>query len=121
MSCSCGNNPCQCNNPTYTYNWYNTANYPCNPCSTTTICKKKVPAKCVEYRGPNLTLLSLTTNVDVELIISTMVSFLGTLQDTVANNLILQNTKNANILAALNDINTRLNVLEGGIHPPYTI
>ena len=121
MACSCGNNPCQCVNPGYAYNWYNTENYPCNPCTTTVVCKKKVPAECVFYAGPALTPLGLTTNIDVELILSTLSTMVDTLQDAISTNLIAQNVKNTNILTALNDINTRLNTITGGAHAPYVI
>lgn len=96
------------------YDWYNIDNYPCNPCSTTPVCKKKVPAFCTYYQGPNLTYIGLTTDINVELILTTIVN---TIQVSKAE----QDTKNANILAALNDINSRIVSITGEAHPAYTI
>ena len=121
--CPCNNYPCSCanNTPVYEYNWFNISSYPCNPCSNTPVCKKKIPAICTFYNGINLTEIGLTTNVNIEVIIAAISATLGTLTDTVATNKISQDTKNTNILAALNDINSRLNTIEGATHPPYVI
>jgi hypothetical protein len=65
---------------------------------------------CVLYTGSNLTNTGINQNDDLNTI-------LGKLDAIKA----IQDTKNTNILAALNDINDRLNVLEGGSHAPYTL
>lgn len=113
MCNNCGSNPCNCNQ-TYSYNWYNTEGYPCNPCSTTEVCKKKIPAKCTIYKGPALNGIGLTTDLNIELI-------LATISAVINQNNTSQATKNTNILSALNDINDRLNILESGSHAAYTI
>jgi hypothetical protein len=72
---------------------------------------------CVLYLGSNLTNTGINQN-------DTLRTILAKLDALFA----IQATKNANILAALNDINDRLNVVEtenatpgGGSHPPYTL
>lgn len=117
MCNSCGYNPCTCSNPVYSYNWYNTENLPCDPCSTTPVCKKKIPAKCTFYQSATLVNLNLPTGTNIEAIIQVIDSAIGVLKAFQAT----QTTKNTNILTALNDINDRLNVLEGGSHAAYTI
>ncbi len=110
MPCnSCGYSPCQCT-PQYAYNWFNTSNYPCNPCSTTTVCKKTIPGKCTIYGGPNLTGLGLTTGMSVDVVLAAISVIIA--EQTVTN---------ANILTALNDINDRINVIDSGSHAPYVI
>jgi hypothetical protein len=114
----CGNSACTCNTPVYSYNWYNIDNQPCSTCSDTTVCKKKVPAKCSIYNGTLLTELNLDAGANVEEILAAINTILG----NYANSDTSQTYKNNNILAALNDINDRLNALEGGTaHAPYTI
>lgn len=117
MCNTCGQSICQCT-PTYSYNWYNTDGQPCTTCSSTPICAKQIPAKCTIYNGVNLAGLSLSSPIDIETVIATI--------DVVINNIQILNqeqaAKNINILANLNDINTRLNTLAGGTpHDPYTI
>lgn len=113
MCNSCGFNPCQCT-PNYNFNWMDTTNLPCNPCSTTPVCKKVIPALCTIYNGPNLTGLSLTTGINIELILSTI----STIMAAQAAN---QATINQNILFALNDINARIIAITGVSYPNYTI
>lgn len=113
MCNNCGFNPCTCT-PQYNYNWYNTANLPCNPCSTTPVCLKTIPAFCTIYNGPNLTGLGLTTAINIELIFSTISTML-------AAQLASQATINNNILFALNDINARIIAITGTSYPNYTI
>ena len=110
----CGNNYCSCGNPNYSFNWMSTENYPCNPCSVTNVCKKKIPAKCTIYNGPALSFLELPTGTDIEVILSSIDSALQSISEA-------QELKNINILTVLNDINDRLNVIEGNTHPPYQI
>lgn len=72
---------------------------------------------CIIYTGSNLTSTGINQN-------DTLRQILVKLDTLFA----IQATKNANILAALNDINDRLNVVEtengtpgGGSHAPYTL
>lgn len=114
MCFNCGQNNCNgCYNPnpTYTQNWFSTGNLPCDECSPIVVCQRKQPSQCVVYNGPTLVNLNVTMGVD------TLNDILLKLDSIKA----LQDTKNINILAALNDINTRLNTLEGGTHVPYTL
>ena len=118
MCPSCGNNVCTCNNKNYSYNWYNIDNQPCTTCSDTPVCKKKIPAKCVFYNGTLLTALNIEAPANVEDILAAI----NTALSNYTNSGITQTYTNNNILAALNDINDRLNALEGGTpHAPYTI
>ena len=116
----CGYNPCQCN-PTHGYNWYNTEGYPCTPCTTTPVCKKKIPAKCTYYNGPNLTQLGLTTNIDIEAILATVNSVVGSLQTSISTIEDDESVANLAILAILNDINSRIIAITGISHAPYTL
>lgn len=72
---------------------------------------------CVLYQGGNLVNTGINNN-------DTLRTILAKLDALFA----IQATKNTNILAALNDLNTRTNALEtaeaipgGGSHPPYTL
>lgn len=95
--------------------WYNPIeNYPCNPCGTSPVCKKNTPAYCTLYKGPVLTYIGLTTNINVELILTTIVN---TMQVAKAD----QETKNATLLAHINDINSRIVAITGEAHAPYTL
>lgn len=113
MCNSCGYNPCQCGSR-FTYNWMDVSNLPCNSCSSTNVCKKSIPAFCTIYNGPNLTGLSLTTGVNIELILSTISTLFAAQQ-------VNQSTINNNILLALNDINARIIAITGTSYPNYTI
>lgn len=121
MCTSCGNHSCNnCQTTGVSHNWYTTQT--CSPCSTTKVCKKSIPAECTFYTGSNLTALGLTSNINLETIFQALNVVLTTSQNTAILNAATQATKNANILLALNDINTRLNALEGGTpNPPYII
>lgn len=122
MCVNCGYNPCSCSIVNYSFNWQNTDGYPCNPCSTTDYCIKKIPAKCTIYKGPNLANIGLGSDISVELILSVMDIAIGNAAIAAALDKANQTIKNANILLALNDINTRLNTLAGGTpHVPYII
>lgn len=74
-------------------------------------CLDIIKGLCVNYTGSNLVNTGINQNDNLNVI-------LGKLDALFA----LQNTKNTNILAALNDINSRLNALESGPdHAPYTL
>lgn len=121
MACSsCGSpSPCSCNtcHSGFSFNWYTTDGLPCNPCSNTQVCKTQHKAFCTYYHGPELTALGLTTNINIELILTQISLAIQTLQNAITQ----QNLKNANILTALNDLNARLNLEAGTSNPPYTI
>lgn len=115
MSCSrCGNSYCSCGKQDYTYNWYNVDNYSCNPCSTIDVCKKKVPAKCTFYNGPALPFFNLGTNVSIEDVIVAFATAIQAIQGT-------HSSKTVNVQAALDNINERLNNIEGGNHPSHIL
>lgn len=115
MPCNCGYSPCGCNSPVYTFNWYNTDNYPCNPCTTTEVCKKTIPSQCVGYDGANLSNINITSPNNLKTIVQKIDSEIGLLKTSDA-------TLKANLLIILNDINDRLNDLEGGPdHDPYEL
>lgn len=108
MCQTCGYNPCTCN-PNYNFNWYTIDNYNCNPCSNTNVCKKKIPAFCTYYNGPNLDGIGLTTDINIELVLANV-------------NIALKNyqSKIDQLLGFVNSLNTRLNTLAGGTPvPPY--
>lgn len=74
-------------------------------------CLDIVKDVCIYYLGSNLTSTGINTNDNLRVVIQKL--------DAIKA---IQDTKNSNILAALNDINDRLNALEGGPdHPPYTL
>jgi hypothetical protein len=85
---------------------------PCNPCGNTPGCRKKFPAECVIYTGPNLDAFGLTTGKGLS--IATILA---------AINVVIGSTGNTSdsILTALNDINNRLNEITGETHAPYQI
>ncbi len=66
---------------------------------------------CVLYQGANLVNTGINTNDDLRVILQKL--------DAIKA---IQDTKNNNLLAAINDLNTRVNTLAGGTpHPPYTL
>lgn len=80
-------------------------------------CVDVIKGICVLYTGSNLTSTGINQNDDL----NTALSKLNAIKA-------IQDTKNDNILAALNDLNDRMNVVEtenstpgGGSHPPYTL
>ena len=74
-------------------------------------CIDIVKGTCLLYTGANQTSTGINQNDDF----NTVVQKLNAIKA-------IQDTKNANILAALNDINDRINTLAGGTpHPPYTL
>lgn len=77
----------------------------CNGCIDTP------KGKCVIYTGTNLLNTGINQNDTLDQVLLKIDTVIG-----------IQNQKNANILAALNDINTRINTLAGGTpHAPYTL
>lgn len=73
-------------------------------------CVDVYDGKCTRYTGANMVSTGINNNDDLNIIIEKL--------DAIKS---IQDTKNANILAALNDINDRLNILESGDHAPYTL
>ena len=80
-------------------------------------CVDVIKGICVLYTGSNLTSTGINQNDDFNTVVAKL--------DAIKA---IQDTKNTNILAALNDINARLNVVEtenstpgGGSHAPYTL
>lgn len=80
-------------------------------------CIDVIKGICVLYTGSNLTNTGINQNDTLNAILAKLDALF-----------LIQATKNANILLALNDLNTRVNALEteasipgGGSHPPYTL
>jgi hypothetical protein len=83
----------------------------CIPQSACNECLDIIKGLCVIYTGTNLTNTGINQNDTLNTILQKL--------DAIKQ---IQDTKNTNILAALNDINDRLNVLEPGAdHPPYSL
>lgn len=116
---------CGCQQGMYGTNMWNiNGNQPGNSTSCThqqacNGCIDVIKGICVLYTGTNLTSTGINQN-------DTLNTALAKLDAIKA----IQDTKNANILAALNDLNDRVNALElavippipgGGSHPPYTL
>lgn len=111
MCINCGNSYCSGCNNSYTANWFNTYGLPCVDCDPIVTCKRKQPSLCVVYNGPNLP----NTNINLNDSLNDILLKLDNIKQT-------QDLKNAKLLANINDINTRLNTLEGGTaHDPYTL
>lgn len=111
---NCG---CQGNNQGIygTNMWNPNNNYPgshsCGHQQDCNGCLEVIKGLCVWYTGANLTNTGINQNDNLNVV-------LGKLDTLFA----IQATKNTNILAALNDINDRLNALEGGAdQDPYTL
>lgn len=105
MCNSCGYSICNCVMPIFNQNWFSTQT--CVTCTPTEVCKKQIPAKCVIYKGSNLANLGLTSNIDVQQILTSVDTILGSMH--------------SNLVIALNSINARLNALETATHANYTI
>lgn len=110
MNCGCEGNYHQ----TPTYDWYNTDNYPCNPCTDKKLCKKVVNAQCVVYYGNPLAYLQINQDTPVETILSVIDNELSAFNQTLT-------TLKNNIQTALNNINDRINAIAGQNDAPYQI
>lgn len=91
--------------------------YSCSHSQSCNGCIDIIKDICTAYQGPNLVNTGINQNDTFRVVITKI--------DTL---FAIQAAKNANILAILNDINSRLNVLElengtpgGGNHSPYTL
>lgn len=117
-NCGCNNCGCSGNRHQSIYGtnmWNVNGNQPGNQYScghqqACNGCIDVIKGICVLYTGPNLTSTGINQNDDMNTILAKL-NAIKTIQDT----------KNANILAALNDINDRINVIDSGTHPPYTL
>lgn len=96
----------------YTGSYLNTTTLPIN-CGHTQACNgclDIIKSECIRYTGPSLPALGIDQNDTLSIILSKLNS-LKTIQDT----------KNSNLLAAINNLNTRLNASTGSSHAPYTL
>ncbi len=99
-------------------NWNNPGNSPsCGHPQACDDCLDIIKGQCVRYTGANLGNTGINQNDTLNLILQKIDAVFA-----------VQNTKNTNLLAAINDLNTRTNALEtdagipgGGSHPPYTL
>lgn len=73
-------------------------------------CIDIIKGVCMMYTGANLTSLGISQYDDLDTILIKL--------NAVK---VVQDTKNANILIALNDINTRLNIITGNAHSVYNL
>lgn len=73
-------------------------------------CIDVVKGICLLYTGVNKANTGINRNDDFDTVVAKL--------DAIKA---IQDTKNANILAALNDINARINVIDSGTHAPYTL
>lgn len=113
-------NNCSCNSQNQgiygTNMWNVNGNNPVNStgCGHQQACNSCIDyprGKCVIYTGTNLVNTGINQNDTLDVALAKI--------DTVIS---IQNQKFTNILAALNDINTRINTLAGGTpHAPYTL
>lgn len=102
---------CNCNNVVYASYTNNTSiSSNCGHQQACNSCIDIIKSECIVYTGSNLTNLLVDRNDTLSEILAQLDS-----------NKQAQDLKNTAILAALNDINDRLNVLEDADHPPYTL
>lgn len=108
---------CSSNQGIYGTNmWNNAGNQPnntstCHPQAACNGCIDIIKGVCVHYTGPDLLNLGVNKNDDLDTILGKL--------DALKK---IQDQKNTNLLAAINDLNARLNVIEPGPdHPPYTM
>ncbi len=105
-------NNCGCNNQgVFSSNTWNHS--PASNCGHPQACQgclDIIKCECIIYTGSNLTSTGINKYDDLCTILTKL--------DAIKA---IQDTKNTNILAALNDINDRLNVLEDASHAPYTL
>ncbi len=73
-------------------------------------CVDVIKGLCVLYTGTNLTSTGINLNDDLNTALAKL--------DAIKA---IQDTKNTNLLAAINDINDRINVIDSGSHAPYTL
>lgn len=111
-NCGCGSN----NQSFYGTNMWNANSnnpgnqYSCGHQQACNGCIDVIKGICVLYTGSNLISLGINQNDDL----NTILAKLNTAKS-------IQDIKNTNILAALNDINDRINVIDSGSHAPYTL
>lgn len=97
----------------YTGSYLNVTNLPVNcgheqSCSG---CIDIVKTECIKYTDVNLVHLGVSKDSNLNEILVRLNTIKG-----------VQDAKNAALLAAINNLNTRLNTLTGGVpFPPYTI
>lgn len=112
------NFPCNCgaNQGIYGTNmWHVNGNNPgnthsCGHQQACNGCLDIIKGECIIYNAANLTSTGINQNDDLNTILSKLNAIKA-----------IQDTKNSNILLALNDINDRLNILESASHPPYVL
>lgn len=117
-NCGCQSNPGVYGSNVWNPNWSNPGNSPtCGHPQACNGCLDLIKGECIRYTGANLVNTGINKNDDLNVVLAKIDALF-----------LLQNTKNTNILAALNDLNTRVNALEtdagipgGGSHPPYTL
>lgn len=90
--------------------WNSSATTPCGHQQSCNGCIDITKGECIMYTGSNLTNTGINKHDDLNAILAKL--------DAIKA---IQDTKNNSILNALNDINSRLNALEGGTHAPYTL
>lgn len=117
-SCSCNSNQGIYGTNMWNINGNQPGNqYSCGHQQACNGCIDVVKGICVLYTGTNLVNTGINQNDDLNTILAKL--------DAIKA---LQDTKNTNLLAAINDLNARVNALEtaegipgGGSHPPYTL
>lgn len=113
MCYNCGYTPCRCSSGNYHYNWYNTDNYSCNPCTTQPVCKKKIPAACVFYGGPKLTGVNIETNTQIEFILIALDNAIAELKLQVNQTIQNQNNIINDLQGAVNGLSAQLDAIVG--------
>lgn len=108
MNNNCNGLPCG----GYSGSYLNTTNIPvdCVHPQTCNGCLDIIKSECIRYTGSNLSALGINQNDTLSAILVKL-DALKTIQDT----------KNTNLLIAINSLNTRLNTSTGGSYAPYTL
>jgi len=111
-SCSCNSNQGIYGTNMWNVNGNQPGNqYSCGHQQACNGCIDIIKDICTLYLGANLVNTGINTNDDLRVIFQKL--------DAIKA---IQDTKNTNLLAAINDLNTRVNTLAGGTpHPPYTL
>lgn len=109
MCVTCGIPNCSCDS-TPVYNWFGVGDLPCTDCDPVIVCARKLYSLCVSYSGTNLTNTGINTNDTLNDILQKL--------DNIKQ---AQDLTNVKLLANINSINDRLNILESGTHIPYTL